>query len=75
MKALEPSYHVLAKVDLRLAAFNQSTRPINTLGASDGNNVQAQGRAAQCIVDYLKCNYQSFQETHWHGKGFGTNSK
>ncbi|CAB3986888.1 Hypothetical predicted protein [Paramuricea clavata] len=54
MKALEPSYHVLAKVDLRLAAFNQSTKPINTLGASGGNNVQAQGSAVHCRLPKMK---------------------
>jgi hypothetical protein len=67
MKALEPSYHVLAKVDLRLAAFNQSTRPINTLGASDGNNVQAQGSAVHCRLPKMQLPEFSGDPLAWQG--------
>jgi hypothetical protein len=67
MKALEPSYHVLAKVDLRLAAFNQSTRPINTLGVSDGNNVQAQGSAVHCRLPKMQLPEFSGDPLAWQG--------
>ena len=38
MKTLEPSYHALAKADLKLAKFTQTTSPVNTLDASSGNS-------------------------------------
>ena len=38
VKTLEPSYHALAKADLKLAEFTQTTSPVNTLGASSSNS-------------------------------------
>ena len=66
MTALQPSYHVLAKVDLKLAAFNSLT-PVNTLGASSGNNIQAQSTAVQCRLPKMQLPEFSGDPLAWQG--------
>ena len=66
MTALQPSYHVLAKVDLKLAAFNSLT-PVNTLGASSGNNIQAQSTAVQCRLPKMQLSEFSGDPLAWQG--------
>lgn len=72
MKSSEPSYHVLAKTDLKLAEFSQTVCPVSNFGDLLGN-VQTKSNSVQCTVNYPKYNYHSFQGTHSRGKGSETN--
>ena len=67
MKTLEPSYHALAKADLKLAEFTQTTSPINTLGASPGNSAQAQGNSVHCRLPKIQLPEFSGDPHAWQG--------
>ena len=54
MKTIEPSYHVLAKVDLKPAEFTQTISPGNTLGASSSNNAQGQINSVHCRLPKIQ---------------------
>ena len=65
IKAIEPSYQVLANVDLKLAEFTQTISPGNNLGASLSNNAQGQVNSVHCRLPKTQLpKFSGIQGTH-----------
>ena len=67
MKATEPSYHVLARVDLKLAEFTKTISPGNTLGAPSTNDAQGQVNSVHCRLPKIQLPEFSGDPLAWQG--------
>ena len=67
LKTIERSYHVLAKVDLKLAVFTQTISPGNTLGVSSSNNAQGQINSLHCRLPKIQLPEFSGDPLAWQG--------